>query len=398
MAEQVDPGGPGPDDGWAPDVRDDRGQNPDSQGWPAADIGDDPAPDTWTDDGSWDDERVPRGVFAYRVLVAGVAAALLGAGLWAYLSVPPALALGQPGLAVAPAAMDAASGMAATQISGAAGRTLDTVAAQVSDVALPTDQDPETAGGQADASTDYAEILAELEEAERAAAQQLAISEQEAATAQEERKRAEKELASEEAAAAKEIDNAIAAAITAAEAQTTADGAIALVDPTVPAADPAAGGTATVPSPADQPATSGGAVPTSGAAIDTAGVLALVRKYFPANEVGNAMAVARCESGHRNLVGAVNGNGTRDFGVFQINDGGTLQAALRRINEPYSTITQAREKALNAELNVRMSRVLWDSRGWQPWVCAAKMKVVSGLYQRSPGPMYGKYNDLGQAN
>lgn len=357
--------------------------------------------DAWEDsadwDSGWDDDEPARGVYAYRVAVAGLAAAMLGAGLWAYLSVPPALALGQPGLAVAPAAMDAASGLAATQVAGASGRSLDSVAAEVSEVALPTGQDPVTAGGQAAASTDYADTLAELEAAERAAAEQLAISEQEAAAAEAERQRAEKELASEEAAAAKEIDNAIAAAIAAAEAQTTADGAIALVDPVVPPADPAAG-TAVVPAPADQPATSGGSVPTSGAAIDTAGVLALVRKYFPANEVGNAMAVARCESGHRNLVGAVNGNGTRDFGVFQINDGGTLQAALRRINEPYTTITEARQKALNAELNVRMARVLWDSRGWQPWVCAAKVKVVAGLYQRAAGPMYGKYNDLGQAN
>ncbi len=96
-------------------------------------------------------------------------------------------------------------------------------------------------------------------------------------------------------------------------------------------------------------------------------------------------------------MGAANSNGTRDFGVFQINDGGTLQAALRRIGVGFSDISDARAKAMQADLNVRMARAIWDSRGWQPWVCAAKLKVVAGLYQRNPGPMAGKYDDYGRA-
>ncbi len=189
--------------------------------------------------------------------------------------------------------------------------------------------------------------------------------------AEAERARAAKDLAKEEADAARAIDAAIEAAIDAARAQAAY---------TVPL-----GGT-----------DSGGAVPV-GESTSTAQVLKYVRKYFPANQVGNAMAVSRCESGHANRVSKPNTNGTRDFGVFQVNDGGTLQAALRAIDEPFSGIAQARKKALDTETNVRMARAIWDSRGWQPWTCAAKIQVVAGLYQRTPGPMDGKYDEFGRA-
>jgi hypothetical protein len=108
------------------------------------------------------------------------------------------------------------------------------------------------------------------------------------------------------------------------------------------------------------------------------------------------MAVSRCESGHGNRVSKPNTNGTRDFGVFQINDGGTLQAALRAVGVSSSSIADARKKALKPELNVRMARAIWDSRGWQPWTCAAKLEIVSGLYKKSPGPMAGKFDEYGR--
>ncbi len=46
---------------------------------------------------------------------------------------------------------------------------------------------------------------------------------------------------------------------------------------------------------------------------------------------------------------------------------------------------------------MRAAHAIWESRGWQPWVCAAKLKIVAGLYQRAPGPMSGKYDDYGRA-
>jgi hypothetical protein len=123
----------------------------------------------------------------------------------------------------------------------------------------------------------------------------------------------------------------------------------------------------------------------------------VVRKYFPADQVSNAMAVARCESGHANRVGEPNDNGTRDFGVFQVNDGGTLQAALKRIGVKFSDVDEARKKALSTVINVRAARAIWETRGWQPWVCAAKLQIVAGPYQRNPGPMAGKYDEYGRA-
>ena len=132
-----------------------------------------------------------------------------------------------------------------------------------------------------------------------------------------------------------------------------------------------------------------------GPSIHTAEVLALIVKYFPAAEIGNAMAVSRCESGHSNAIGALNSNGTRDWGVFQLNDGGTLQGALRRIGVAFGSTAEAQQLALDAETNVRAARVIWADRGWAPWVCAYKTGVVASLYSRTPGPMAGKYDERG---
>ncbi len=316
----------------------------------------------------------------YGLLLAVAAASMVGGGLWLRAQVPAVAALdvGREGLVLSSSILDGQAGLVTKRLSEAAGRTLESVVEDLPGPAVnPIESDaPIVAGAQA-ASAEYAETLAKLSEAELAASEQLAMSEEEAAKAEADRRTAAEDLAQEEASAAREIDAAIAAAIAAAEAETAYTAPLTT--------DPAAGW-----------GNGGGRIP-SGRATSTEEVRTLVRRYFPADEVGNAMAVSRCESGHRNVVGAANSNGTRDFGVFQINDGGTLQAALRRIGVSYSSITNAREKALDPELNVRMARAIWDSRGWQPWVCAAKTKIVAGLYQRTPGPMYGKYDDDGRA-
>ncbi len=311
-------------------------------------------------------------------------AGVVAVASWAYLRLPARVelaayeAVARP--SVAAGLLDASAGVAVGQLTAATGRSLESLAVRVIPESTKSPAANDTVAGEAGVGSDYAETLAQLEAAEQAAAEQLAISKEQAKKAQEEQKAAEAELASAEKAAAREIDDAISAAIAAAEAQSraveTLPDAGEAVDPTLPDA-----GTG------EQP---------SGGTTTAAAVLALVQKYFPGDEVTNAMAVARCESGLRNAVGAVNGNGTRDYGIFQINDGGTLQAALRRIGETYADISEARVKALDSELNVRMAVVLWEARGWQPWVCAAKKKIVAGLYERAPGPMYGKYDEWGR--
>lgn len=304
-------------------------------------------------------------------------AAVLGVGFWLSTQQPAAVALEPSSSApsLASTTRDVAAAMATDRLAAAAGTSLQGLADQLDDpVASPNaaEQAPVVAGAQA-ATQEYAETLAQLTEAEQAAAEQLAMTKQDLKDARKQRDEAADALAAEEEAAASAIDAAIDAAISAAQSTTGF----------LPS-DPVTG------------TTGGGSIP-QGVSTTTAEVLSYVRKYFPKSEVGNAMAVSRCESGHANRVGAANANGTRDFGVFQLNDGGTLQAALRTIGVGYDDITDARSKALKVELNVRMAKAIWDARGWQPWVCAAKLKIVSGLYQRTHGSMYGKYDEYGRA-
>lgn len=72
-----------------------------------------------------------------------------------------------------------------------------------------------------------------------------------------------------------------------------------------------------------------------------------------------AVRVAHCESKldpgarHRNR------NGTVDYGVFQLNSGGTLQA-----------LGLTARSALDPGTNINAAYRLWQMRGWRPWTCA----------------------------
>ncbi len=318
------------------------------------------------------ERRLRRGRRRFVVGTLCLAGGLVVGGAWVHAQAPAAIAL-EPAAAhgLLPINERRADAEAVTdRLARAAGRSMESLAAEVPGaVANPLESQAPTVAGAEAATGEYAETLAALDEAEQAAADQLSLTEEELAQAEEDRAKAAEDLAKEEAAAAEAIDAAIASAISAARAQAAY----------------------AVPLGGDY----GGAVPEGGS-TSTAEVLTLVRAHFPADQVGNAMAVSRCESGHGNRVSKPNTNGTRDFGVFQINDGGTLQAALRAVGVSSSSIADAREKALKPELNVRMARAIWDSRGWQPWTCAAKLEIVSGLYKSSPGPMAGKFDEYGR--
>lgn len=147
---------------------------------------------------------------------------------------------------------------------------------------------------------------------------------------------------------------------------------------------------------AGAPGALAGAIPTTSTTPKSGQIQALVRKYFPADEVGNAMAVAACESGHSDAIGARNSDGTTDWGVFQLNDGGTLQGSLRAVGVPFGSTTEAQKAALRTEVNVRAAASIYADRGWAPWVCAYKIGVVSSLYGSAPGPMYGKFDKWGK--
>lgn len=129
----------------------------------------------------------------------------------------------------------------------------------------------------------------------------------------------------------------------------------------------------------------------AGAAVAPAAVYSLVAEYFPPGEVGNALAVSRCESSFRSVVSAPNSNGSRDWGLFQLNDGGTLQGALRAIGVPAATTSEATAAALDERVNVAAAAWIWSQRGWQPWTCAAKTGIVASTYSSVRGPSYGTY-------
>lgn len=100
------------------------------------------------------------------------------------------------------------------------------------------------------------------------------------------------------------------------------------------------------------------------AALPSGGVQALIVAAFPPAQQANALAVADCESGMRSVSGPPNSDGTRDHGVYQLNDGGTLQGL-------GGTVAQA----LDPVWNVSAARRLYDGRGWQPWVCARRLGI-----------------------
>ena len=103
---------------------------------------------------------------------------------------------------------------------------------------------------------------------------------------------------------------------------------------------------------------------------------AMIRVLFPAEEADRAVEVARCES---NLDPSVdnrgkNSNGTVDWGLFQLNDGGTLQRIFRHLEgrDPVD-VQEAQQAALNPYWNVigaRWYALVDPAGGWRRWRCA----------------------------
>jgi|GEM_PF-1396322 len=89
----------------------------------------------------------------------------------------------------------------------------------------------------------------------------------------------------------------------------------------------------------------------------------LVAKYFPANQVNNALSVMKGESGGN--PNAINDNPrTRDYsvGLFQINLYGGL--AKSRPSEAWLLIP---------ENNIAYASRVWKNQGWTPWSYARKI-------------------------
>lgn len=96
-----------------------------------------------------------------------------------------------------------------------------------------------------------------------------------------------------------------------------------------------------------------------------AGMTAVLR-VFPPEERRDALQVAWCESRlDPGAVGPANRNGSRDFGLFQFNDGGTLQHYIG-----------SEARAMDAVTSARAARTYAGERGWRPWTCGELVGAV----------------------
>ncbi len=93
-------------------------------------------------------------------------------------------------------------------------------------------------------------------------------------------------------------------------------------------------------------------------------VLAIAEAFGP-KYFEEAVRIAWCESRlNPNAINRANRNSTADRGLFQLNDGGTMQRL--GVDE---------REAFDAYTNAQAAAVLHDDRGWQPWVCAHHIGV-----------------------
>ena len=114
-----------------------------------------------------------------------------------------------------------------------------------------------------------------------------------------------------------------------------------------------------------------------GDAVEVSDPEAIIRHLFPADQADYAVEIARCESDLRPWVNNAgkNLNGTTDWGLFQLNDGATLQRIFRALEgrEPVD-LAEAQQAALNPYWNAEGAAwyALADpGGGWGKWACAA---------------------------
>ena len=91
-------------------------------------------------------------------------------------------------------------------------------------------------------------------------------------------------------------------------------------------------------------------------------------KHFPNDEVNNALNVMFEESsGNPNAIN-MNTNGSKDYGLMQIND----------IHESFvrDAFGYEMEELLDVEKNLEVAGLLFELFGWQPWVGARKLGLA----------------------
>ena len=86
----------------------------------------------------------------------------------------------------------------------------------------------------------------------------------------------------------------------------------------------------------------------------------IIAQTFGEKQFDYAVRVAWCESRlNPESINRANGNRTVDRGLFMLNDGGTMQRLGVNTREVF-----------DARANAEAALILFEDRGWQPWVCA----------------------------
>ena len=95
----------------------------------------------------------------------------------------------------------------------------------------------------------------------------------------------------------------------------------------------------------------------------------LVSRYFPNEEVNNALNVMFKESsGNPTGTPNVNKNGSKDYGLMQIND---IHAPEIKAKFGYTM-----DDMLDPEKNIRVAQWLWNRFGWKPWSTAESLGLL----------------------
>lgn len=104
----------------------------------------------------------------------------------------------------------------------------------------------------------------------------------------------------------------------------------------------------------------------SGLTAKQSGALVEIHKAFGVKHFKDAVRIAYCESRlDPAAVNRANRNSTVDRGLFQLNDGGTMQR-----------LGVTARGAFDPTINAQAARVLFEDRGWQPWSCQYVYKIL----------------------
>lgn len=110
----------------------------------------------------------------------------------------------------------------------------------------------------------------------------------------------------------------------------------------------------------------------------------LIWQHFGARKFETAIRVANCESTLGvNSVSPRNRNGTHDYGVFQLNNGGTLQS-----------LGGSTSHALNPKWNIAAAARLQVRSGWNRWYCYKNLRKAGIIGNDQAVRTYLKRNNI----